>query len=296
MQGEGSRERKWDRMVGMLMMGMVPVLVSSCAEVGVAPPMQESSLEAREAFEPTGDMASSRPLGGGAALAGSPEMVRRAVPQRPGLGTTWGEMVDSPMTYTGFVRAGSKPAHGLATIWYNDREGIDAMTGRDYHPTTGRNRAAGGLVEWGIKSGLSTLRTYHWKGRDFVAGRKGARYSIVVKSHARSRLEVVLSVDGLDVVDGKEATTRKRGYILWPGRTLEVKGWRWSEGQVASFRFSRVADSYTSLKGNDTRNVGVIGMAVFTEKGVDPWNGYAAESNRRFAASPFADAPVQRAR
>ncbi|NIP93688.1 MAG: hypothetical protein GWO24_09600, partial [Akkermansiaceae bacterium] len=57
MQGEGSRERKWDRMVGMLMMGMVPVLVSSCAEVGVAPPMQEGSLRAREAFEPTGDMA-----------------------------------------------------------------------------------------------------------------------------------------------------------------------------------------------------------------------------------------------
>ncbi len=200
------------------------------------------------------------------------------------------------MSYAGFVRAGANPANGFATIWYNDREGIDAMTGKDYYTTTGRKRAAGGLVEWALKSGIGTLRNYHWNGKRFVAGRKGSRYSIVIKSHARSRLEVVLSVDGLDVVDGKPASKNKRGYVVWPGQTLAVKGWRSSEREVASFRFSSVSNSYSSLKHGTSRNVGVIGLAVFTEKGIDPWNGYSAESNKRFAASPFAEAPMQRAR
>lgn len=200
------------------------------------------------------------------------------------------------MSYTGFVRSSSRPSGGVATIWYNDKEGIDAMTGKSYYTTSGRRRAAGGLVEWGVKSGFGTLRSYHWNKKRFVAGRDGSDYSIVVKSHARSRLEIVLSVDGLDVLDGKPASTKKRGYILWPGQTLEVKGWRTSENQVASFQFSSVADSYSNLKHGTTRNIGVIGMGVFTEKGVDPWNGYSAEASRRFSASPFAEEPMQQAR
>ena len=39
--------------------------------------------------------------------------------------------------------------------------------------------------------------------RWFVVGDEGRRYSIVVRNNSDYRLEVVLSVDGLDVIDGR---------------------------------------------------------------------------------------------
>jgi hypothetical protein len=38
--------------------------------------------------------------------------------------------------------------------------------------------------------------------RWFVVGEEGRRYSIVVRNRSDFRLEIVLSVDGLDVIDG----------------------------------------------------------------------------------------------
>ena len=48
-----------------------------------------------------------------------------------------------------------------------------------------------------------------------------------------------------------------------------------------------MAGSYANLRHGDHRNVGVIGLAVFDEKGVDPWKWMPDEVGGRFAASPF---------
>ena len=197
-------------------------------------------------------------------------MRRRRRRERPGLGTGWGQQVKSEMGYTSFVRASSSPYGGPAVIYYNDQEGVEAMTSWRYSGK-GMQTAANGVVEWGVKGTFGTLKNYQSGGRRYVVGRAGQRYSLVVKNLAKSRLEVVLSVDGLDVLDGKAASYRKRGYIVSPGQTLEVKGWRTSQDAVAAFKFSSVSGSYSNLKGSGTRNVGVIGMAVFAEKGVDPF-------------------------
>ena len=211
-------------------------------------------------------------------------------PERPGLGTGWGDEREAPMDYTSFRRESSKPYGGVATIYYNDRDGLDAMTGTRWS-RGGLQSAAGGLVEWGVKSRFSVLKSYYSGGRRFVVGRKGERYTLVVRNRAKSRLEIVLSVDGLDVVDGKAASTRKRGYIIAPGRTLEVEGWRTSTETVAAFEFSSVSGSYANLRHGDTRNVGVIGLAVFTERGIDPWRWMPREVDRRLDANPFAEPP-----
>jgi hypothetical protein len=52
-----------------------------------------------------------------------------------------------------------------------------------------------------------------------------------------------------------------------------------------------VRGSYANLAHGDHRNVGVIGLAVFTEKGVDPWTWMPREVNDRLQADPFAKAP-----
>jgi len=211
--------------------------------------------------------------------------------ERPGLATGWGAERNSEMSYTSFVRASSKPA-GTDAIFYNNSEGIQAMA-RAPEKVGPMQTAAGSVVEWGIKGGSGYLPAYkeYGFGRRLVGGSKGGRYSIVVKNRCKSALEIVASVDGLDVMDGKTASFSKRGYIVYPGETLEIDGFRKSESKVAVFEFSGVSDSYANLRHGDTRNVGVIGLAVFTRKGVNPWTWNSGEVNRRNSASPFAVAP-----
>lgn len=214
----------------------------------------------------------------------------RPAEERPGLATGFGESVPSDWNRQSFVRAAAKPA-GTGAIYYNNREGVDAMTGWK-EKTGAMQTAAGGMVEWGIKGGFGYLTAYATSSdRRFVVGERDGSYSIVVKNRCKSRLEVVLSVDGLDVMDGKTAGFAKRGYVIAPNDTLEVKGWRTSPSTVARFKFSSVGGSYANLKHGDTRNVGVIGLAVFGEKGVDPWTWMPREVNDRLRADPFATAP-----
>jgi hypothetical protein len=195
------------------------------------------------------------------------------------------------MSYTSFHRASSKPV-GTDAIFYNDSEGIKAMS-RAPEKVGPMQTAAGSLVEWGIKSGSGYLPAYkeYGYGRRLVAGKFGNTYTIVVKNRCKSALEIVASVDGLDVMDGKTAGFSKRGYLVYPGETLEIDGFRKSESKVAAFEFSGVSNSYANLRHGDTRNVGVIGLAVFTQKGVDPWTWSSGEVGRRNSASPFAVAP-----
>ncbi len=211
--------------------------------------------------------------------------------ERPGLATGWGQRKESRISSRSFVRASGKPA-GTDAIYYNNREGIAAMSS-SLQRVGGMQRAAGDLVEWGIKGGGGFLTTYKegGYGRRLVAGDKGGNYSIVVKNRSKSALEIVASVDGLDVFDGKSASFSKNGYIVDPGDTLEIAGFRTGYDAVAAFQFSSVANSYANLKHGDTRNVGVIGIAVFTQKGVNPWTWMPDEVGRREKAQPFAEAP-----
>jgi len=214
---------------------------------------------------------------------------------RPGLGTGWGKEVHSEISYTDFTRSHTKPTN-LASIYYNDKEGVNAMSGSWKQSGSGMQRTADGLVEWGVKGSWGQLKNYHSNGRRYVVGRKNSHYSLVVKNLCHSRLEIILSVDGLDVMDGKTAAYKKRGYIIQPGKTLTVEGFRTSESAVAAFKFSSVASSYSNQRHGQTRNVGVIGMAVFTEKGIDPWKWSRQAVNQRHVASPFAEPPHARAR
>jgi len=95
----------------------------------------------------------------------------------------------------------------------------------------------------------------------------------------------VLSVDGLDVIDGRPASFRKRLYIVNSHRKLVVEGFRQSTDAVAAFRFGPVRESYPAEKYHNTRNVGVIGIALFNEVGSDPWT--SEEVRRRLKANPF---------
>lgn len=109
------------------------------------------------------------------------------------------------------------------------------------------------------------LDVYQHRGRFYVLGTVGQRYTIRVNNPTNRRVEALVSVDGLDVIDGKSADLRKRGYVVPPGGELRIDGFRVSTQQVATFRFSAVSSSYAGRKGK-ARNVGVIGVAIFEEQ------------------------------
>jgi hypothetical protein len=211
--------------------------------------------------------------------------------ERPGLATGWGDEKTSAIVQSPFVRASSKPA-GTDAIYYNNPQGIQAMA-KSPEKVNGMQAAAGSLVEWGVKGKFGFLPTYKEYGyhRRLVAGENNSNYTIVVHNRSKSALEIVASVDGLDVNDGKPASYSKSGYIVEPGRTLEIDGFRTSTSTVAAFKFSSVANSYANLRHGDTRNVGVIGIAVFTQKGVNPWTWMPREVKQRDRARAFAEAP-----
>jgi hypothetical protein len=219
---------------------------------------------------------------------------KKSKKERPGLATGWGEEKTSLMSDAGFTRASQKPA-GVDVIYYNDLEGLKAMAPYKYK-VDGLQKAAGSMIEWGVKGKFGYLTSYKEYGysgfnKRLVLGKNDQTYAIVIKNRSKSALEIVASVDGLDVQDGKPASYSKRGYIVPAGETVEIKGFRTSESKVAAFKFSTVTNSYANMRHGETTNVGVIGIAVFTEKDVDPWTWMPAEVTKRKNASPFAVAP-----
>lgn len=208
--------------------------------------------------------------------------------ERPGLGTQWGETRDSQITSVPFQRGDSASPFSTSVVYYNDEEGARAMaTSTGFARTTGGlYPVANGALRIGLKDENGAfLSGFTATGRNYVVGEAGRRYSIVVRNATPFRIECVLSVDGLDVLDGKAASFSKRGYIVDPRGEIEVDGFRTSTSQVAAFRFGSVRGSYAGQKYGDTTNVGVIGLAVFHERGTEPWKWN--EVDRRHDANPF---------
>jgi hypothetical protein len=117
-----------------------------------------------------------------------------------------------------------------------------------------------------VDASMHDLRMFHHDGRSYVLGTVGERYAIVVSNPTPRRVEAVISIDGLDAIDGTAADyVHKRGYILPAYGNATIEGFRTSLDQVATFRFSSVADSYAGRLGQ-ARDVGVIGVAFFPER------------------------------
>lgn len=208
---------------------------------------------------------------------------------RPGLGTEWGETLNSRITSTAFVRADSSSPFSTSSMFYNDASGARAMANAagTARATSGMFSVSGGIVSMGLRDENGHfLSGFVSGGNNYVVGEAGTRYTIVLRNRSQLRFEIVLSVDGLDVIDGKAAAFSKRGYILDPHGELEVDGFRQSVDQVAAFRFGSVSGSYASQKHGETRNVGLVGVAIFHERGTDPW-AWNNEVDTRHKANPF---------
>jgi hypothetical protein len=113
----------------------------------------------------------------------------------------------------------------------------------------------------------SRCKQYSHQGKLLVEAKRGSEYVIEVKNDTWSRILAVCSVDGLDVLSGKTATENGNGYVVGRYNSLKLDGFRVSNDTVAKFVFDYKDTSYAASKEDGSeRNVGVIGVRIFTEK------------------------------
>ena len=120
-------------------------------------------------------------------------------------------------------------------------------------------------------------KEYTHKGMSFIEARHGTNYTVKIKNDNPYRVMAVLSVDGLDVVTGKPAEETNTGYIIDAYSSLDVKGYRISDDNSASFIFTSKGKSYVQQAKSNATNAGVIGLRTYKEK-VPYYSGWILDS------------------
>jgi len=113
----------------------------------------------------------------------------------------------------------------------------------------------------------SRCKQYNHDGKVFIEAKHGSEYTIEIKNNTWARILAVCSVDGLNILNGKTAEESNPGYVINQLASSKFDGFRVSNEKVAKFVFSTKDASYAADKGdNSEKNVGVIGIRLFTEK------------------------------
>src|SRR5258706_5432816 len=113
------------------------------------------------------------------------------------------------------------------------------------------------------------LPVYWHEGRAYVVGRPGNEYQVDIRNRRGEDVLAIVSVDGVNVVSGETANVRQGGYVVAAWQRMDIRGWRKNLGETAAFYFTSLGDSYAARTGRPD-NVGVIGVALFRRKPVEP--------------------------
>lgn len=138
---------------------------------------------------------------------------------------------------------------------------------------------------------------YHKDDRSFIESRDGTEYTLRFRNNGWKRVLAVFSVDGVEVLKGKAAAQADNGYIVDPFSSIDIKGYRIDEENVASFKFAGSDKSYALQVGavkkdratgkttheKTDRNNGVIGVRVFEEDVAE--RDYAGQFKQRVYGS-----------
>jgi hypothetical protein len=108
---------------------------------------------------------------------------------------------------------------------------------------------------------------YHHQGRTYIQANHGSEYELEIKNNTWSRILCLSSVDGLNVLTGETAKEDDAGYVIPAYSPLRIKGFRYSNNEVAAFKFTDKHNSYAQSQGGNeaAQNCGVIGFKLYNE-------------------------------
>ena len=115
--------------------------------------------------------------------------------------------------------------------------------------------------------------------RAYLEAERDARYRIRIRNLMNTRVGVVVTVDGRNIISGARSDLAKGEpmYILDRWGTQEYSGWRANLSEVNEFYFTDWKDSYAEAFGDRSAR-GVIAVAVYREK-----------ESKRFSQEPELD-------
>ena len=192
------------------------------------------------------------------------------------LGTKWGDEIDSHVTEVQLKRKSDSPL-AETIVQYADKN----YKGKTVNSIS---IAAGKVSFFFFFDRGNRIPMYRVGQSYYLSGREGQSYQLQYENNTAKTFEVVASVDGVDVIDGSEASRSNSGYVLHAHDSLKIEGFRKSESAVASFTFSKPKDAYAANSENGSiQNAGVIGTVLYEleapEDEAKPVNKYAPPPN-----------------
>lgn len=192
------------------------------------------------------------------------------------LGTKWGDEIDSHVTEVQLKRKSDSPL-AETIVQYADKN----YKGKTINSIS----IAAGKVSFSVIDDRGNRIPMYRVGQSYyLSGREGQSYQLQYENNTAKTFDVVASVDGVDVIDGSEASRSNSGYVLHAHDSLKIEGFRKSESAVASFTFSKPKDAYAANSDNGSiQNAGVIGTVLYEleapEDEAKPVNKYAPPPN-----------------
>jgi hypothetical protein len=127
--------------------------------------------------------------------------------------------------------------------------------------------------------------------RMYFEAHQGRNYGIVLHNRTGERVGVVLTVDGLNVIDGRRSalTNREPMYVLDPWETATIQGWRTSQQDIRKFVFIDEEHSYAERTGQGNGDLGWIRVNAYREVRPFAWWGLRKDQPYRDNSSRVLD-------
>ena len=107
------------------------------------------------------------------------------------------------------------------------------------------------------------VRLSSWRHVTFP--RIGTKYSIRITNRGTRRIVALVAVDGLSVMDRRPARLSGSGYIITPGKSYTITGWRLDQRRVKAFNITSPGKSEAAKQGL-TNQVGLISVTAIGER------------------------------
>jgi hypothetical protein len=138
----------------------------------------------------------------------------------------------------------------------------------------GMRRAGDGIVSVGVKDGKGAwVDSYECGGHLFVTGAAGQTCQIVVRNESKSRLEILVGMDGADAVSGGGFKLQNHGVVLSPLQTSVIGAVKRGKPAPLQFGPGRAPSLGPVIESRIAPGRGSILLAVFLEKDRLPWEG-----------------------
>lgn len=113
-----------------------------------------------------------------------------------------------------------------------------------------------------------SIQKYTHESNTYVEGREGSNFELKLMNNTNKACLFIPSIDGLSIIDGKEASDSSGGYIVYAHSNIVIPGWTLDNKSVAKFTFSSKDRSYAANNPTNPSkaNVGVIGCLVYSRK------------------------------